>query len=74
MKYIALTFFIGILVALGFALSFMLRGGTEERKFKSNSMAKALAFRIGISVLLFACLLFAWAMGWIQPTGIQVGT
>jgi hypothetical protein len=37
-------------------------------------MVKALAFRIGISVFLFACLLLAWSMGWIQPTGIKVGT
>lgn len=74
MKYIAITLFISIFIALGFALSFMLRGGAEQKSFQSNSMAKALAFRIGISVFLFACLLFAWSMGWIQPTGIQVGT
>lgn len=74
MKYIAITLFLSIFIALGFALSFMLRGGSEQKPFKTNSMAKALAFRIGISVFLFACLLFAWSMGWIQPTGIKAGT
>jgi hypothetical protein len=36
-------------------------------------MAKALAYRIGLSVLLFAVLLFSHWMGWIQPTGIPPG-
>jgi hypothetical protein len=36
-------------------------------------MATALAFRIGLSVVLFACVLLSWKMGWIHPTGIPPG-
>jgi hypothetical protein len=35
-------------------------------------MAKALAFRVGFSVLLFLVVLFAYFMGWIQPTGVPM--
>jgi hypothetical protein len=31
-------------------------------------MARALAWRVGISVALFLFILFSWWMGWIQPT------
>jgi hypothetical protein len=30
----------------------------------------ALAMRVGLSILLFALLLIAHRLGWIQPTGI----
>jgi hypothetical protein len=33
-------------------------------------MARALAFRVGFSVLLFVCILLAWKLGYIQPTGL----
>jgi hypothetical protein len=36
-------------------------------------MAKALAIRVGVSILLFACILLSWQAGWIQPTGIPPG-
>jgi hypothetical protein len=36
-------------------------------------MARALAFRVGFSVLLFVCILLAWKLGYIQPTGIRAG-
>jgi hypothetical protein len=36
-------------------------------------MAKALAFRVGFSVLLFICVLVSWKLGWIQPSGIPAG-
>jgi hypothetical protein len=35
-------------------------------------MAKALAFRVGFSVLLFLVVLLAYFMGWIQPTGMPM--
>ncbi|MEN9375389.1 MAG: hypothetical protein RL710_546, partial [Pseudomonadota bacterium] len=38
-----------------------------------QKMARALAMRVGISILLFACILLAWQLGWIHPTGIAVG-
>jgi hypothetical protein len=37
-------------------------------------MARALAIRVALSVTLFLLILFAYAMGWIQPKGIPVGT
>ena len=36
-------------------------------------MARALAVRIGLSVLLFVCILVAWKLGYIQPGGHPVG-
>jgi hypothetical protein len=33
-------------------------------------MARALALRVGFSVLLFLIVLFSHQMGWIQPTGL----
>jgi hypothetical protein len=35
-------------------------------------MAKALAFRVGFSIVLFLCILLAWKMGYIHPTGIAL--
>jgi hypothetical protein len=36
-------------------------------------MATALALRVGLSIVLFICVLISWKMGWIQPTGIPAG-
>jgi hypothetical protein len=33
-------------------------------------MARALALRVGLSIVLFLCLLLAWKLGYIQPTGL----
>ncbi|MES1264853.1 MAG: twin transmembrane helix small protein [Variovorax sp.] len=72
MKYLVALAFLGILASLGFALFFMLRDGRDGRA-KSGGMARALTFRIGLSVLLFLCLLLAWKLGYIQPGGLPVG-
>lgn len=79
MKYLAIVAFVAILGSLGAALVFMMRGGqgnadenqpdTAPRK---NPMAKALAFRVGFSVLLFVVVLICYQMGWIQPTGLPL--
>jgi hypothetical protein len=29
--------------------------------------------RVGVSVVLFICVLIAWKLGYIQPTGIPAG-
>ena len=50
----------------------MLKDGTDGKR-KTSNMARALAFRVGFSVLLFVCILIAWKMGYIQPTGIPAG-
>ncbi|MGJ7582554.1 twin transmembrane helix small protein [Variovorax sp. RHLX14] len=72
MKYLIGLAFIGILGSLGWALYFMLKDGRDGRA-KSGGMARALTVRIGLSVLLFLCLLLAWRLGYIQPGGIPVG-
>jgi hypothetical protein len=71
MKYLVLLAFVAIIGALGSALFFMLRGG-QEGKPKSANMARALAFRVGFSILLFLCLLLAWKLGYINPTGLPL--
>lgn len=63
--------FAGILTALVAAGVYMLRGGSG--KSRAGNMARALAVRVGLSVLLFVCILIAYSLGWIQPTGIPVG-
>lgn len=72
MKYLIVIAFIGIIGALVMAGVFMMRDG-RDGKPKSGSMMRALAVRVGLSVLLFACVLFSWWAGWIQPTGIPLG-
>lgn len=78
MTYLIALAFIAIFASLASALFFMLKSGkdsesAEGSKRKTSNMARALAFRIGFSVLLFVCILIAWKLGYIQPTGIPVG-
>jgi hypothetical protein len=60
-----------ILGALVLAGVFMVRG--KEGASKSGRMMRALAVRIGVSVALFICVLVAWRLGWIHPSGIAPG-
>jgi flagellar basal body-associated protein FliL len=75
--FVALVFLV-ILAALAAAGFFMLRSsgsqeGTEEQAAARHSrMAKALAVRIGVSVLLFICVLLAWKFGYIKPSGLPL--
>lgn len=75
MTYLVILAFVAILGSLAAALVFMMRGGSASQSEgqPNRRMAKALAYRIGLSVLLFAVLLFSHWMGWIQPTGIPPG-
>lgn len=68
MKYFVAFAFLAILGSLATALFFMMKDGTDGKK-KTSNMAWALAFRVGFSVLLFLCVLLAWKLGYIQPTG-----
>jgi hypothetical protein len=72
MKYLVALAFLAIIASLGSALFFMLRDG-RDGKPKTSNMARALAFRVGFSVLIFLCILIAWHFGYIQPTGIKPG-
>jgi cytochrome bd-type quinol oxidase subunit 2 len=72
MTYLVALGFFAILASLGAALFFMLKDGEGDGKRKTSHMARALAFRVGFSIVLFVCILLAWKMGYIQPTGIPV--
>ena len=72
MKYLIGIAFVGILGALAMAGVFMLRDG-RDGKPKTGNMMRALALRVALSVLLFACILLSYWAGWIQPTGIPIG-
>ena len=71
MTYLVAAAFAAIILSLGVALFFMLKDG-RDGKAKSSNMARALAFRVGFSVLLFICMLVAWKLGYIRPTGIPL--
>ena len=71
MKYLIGLTFVGIIGALAVAGISMVRDG-RDGKPKSDRMMRALAVRVGISVLLFLCLLGSYMMGWIHPTGIPM--
>lgn len=68
MKYIAIVAFIAILGSLAAAFLFMMKQGSSDT-LRAKRMATSLAVRVGLSVLLFCIILFAWSMGWITPTG-----
>lgn len=55
-----------ILYCLGSALFYMIRD-----KGGSTSMAKALSWRIGLSLALFLLLFLAYIVGWIAPHPIS---
>ena len=68
--------FVGILGSLASALFFMMKPGKPSAApdaRRAGRMMRALALRVGLSVLLFIFILLAWKLGWIQPTGITAG-
>ena len=74
MTYLVAIAFVAILGSLGAALFYMLKGREASADTTpSGGMAKALAFRVGFSIVLFICILLAWKLGWIQPSGIPAG-
>jgi hypothetical protein len=72
MKYIVVFAFLAILASLGSALVFMMRNG-RTGSTQSGRMVKALGLRVGVSIVLFVCILIGWNLGYIQPTGISAG-
>jgi hypothetical protein len=47
--------------------------GSGSKSGQKKNMARALTFRIAISVALFVFILILWFLGVIQPTGIIPG-
>ncbi len=71
MKYVIGIAFVGILAALASAGVFMLRDG-HDGQAKSHNMLRALALRVGLSVLLFLFILLSYWLGWIEPGGVPL--
>lgn len=71
MTYIIGIAFVFILGALAFAGFSMLNDG-RDGKPKTDRMMRALAVRVGLSILLFVCILVSYWMGWIQPSGLPL--
>ena len=71
MKYWAFVGFVGILGSLGVALFFMMKSRDTEQS-AGRKMARALAVRVALSILLFVGILLAWRLGYIHPTGIPL--
>ena len=69
MKILVAIAFILIIASLGSALVFLMRD-----KGKGTRIVKALAFRVGFSVVLFLLILLAYHFDYIQPTGIPYST
>ena len=66
--------FAGILGSLASALVFMLRGdpqGEATDSRRAGRMMRSLALRVGLSIVLFLCILLAWKLGYLQPSGIS---
>ena len=72
MKIVFLLALVAIVAALALAGRALLQDGRDGQP-KSNRMVRALALRVGLSVALFAFILIAYKMGWIQPTGVPLG-
>ncbi len=70
MKYLIVIGLIAVLGALASAGFFMLRKGNTAGR--DARMARALAVRVAVSVLLFLLIWLAYLMGWIQPTGVPL--
>lgn len=73
MTYAIALFLFAILACLAAAGFFLLRKPDASHDAQdSRRMAKALTWRIVLSVVLFVCLLLAWKLGYIQPTGLPL--
>jgi len=57
---------VGIVASLGSALFHLMNDKCDSKK-----MVRALTVRIGLSVGLFLLLMAAWALGFIQPLGVN---
>lgn len=65
-RFLIVVCLIGIVLSLASGLFYLVNDKGESKK-----MVKALTIRVGLSVLLFVLLLFAWSQGLIQPHTIR---
>lgn len=66
MKIIIILLFLAALGSLASAMVFLVKD-----KGETNRTAKALTYRIGISVFIFVLLMLAYFAGYIEPHGIS---
>lgn len=66
MKVVVIAGLFAIIVALFCALVFLYRD-----RGQGTRMVKALAIRVGLSILLVSFLLVSYFMGWIGPRGLR---
>ncbi len=66
-KFLVVMILGAILVSLGKALFHL----SSSKPGESGKLVKALGVRIGLSVLLFVLLLFAYSQGWIEPQRVR---
>jgi len=66
MKIFIILGFILIVLSLGTALSYMIRGQGNSKK-----MLTSLKIRVGVSVFLILSIILAYYLGWIHSTGIK---
>lgn len=67
MKILVSIAFLLIITSLASALVFMMK---DKDKGKDKRTVKALALRVGFSVVLFVFIVIANYLGWIEPTGL----
>ncbi|MEO0574059.1 MAG: twin transmembrane helix small protein [Pseudomonadota bacterium] len=65
MRIIVVLLLLAIIVSLGSGLYHLTRDQSN-----GTGLVRALTWRIGLSVFLFAVLIIAGAMGWIKPGGV----
>ncbi len=68
MKSLVVILLLAILASLFSALTFLVRD-----QGSTNRVARALTWRVGLSISLFLLLLLAGWMGWIEPHGLRPG-
>ncbi len=68
-KILIIIAFLVIIYNLGAALVYLIKRKDNDVE-TSRKLAKALTWRIGLSVSLFLFIALAYALGWVTPHGI----
>lgn len=71
MKIVIALALLAIVAALAFAGRALLQNDREGEP-RPRRMMRALAWRVGLSIGLFAFIWIAYQLGWIQPTGLPL--